>query len=114
MYHYRIFPVFVLGERLLYSNIQGSWQFRLKLNNYGVPAVLPSGNLFLPILPKRKGLLIVFGKPLDLPHIPHPTSADISHFQEKYMSALSTLYEKYKCEYYGDDYQVREMKLEMW
>lgn len=50
----------------------------------------------LPIPRPQEQLLYARGKPLQLPHIPEPTQADIDHWHGKYCAQVRTLYESHQ------------------
>ena len=50
-------------------------------------------------LPFRKPLVAMYGKPIEIPHIPNPTKEQIVHWNAKYAKALKEMYEKYKPHY---------------
>lgn len=52
------------------------------------------------IVPLRRPIYVVFGKPIDVPKILAPTAADIEHYHALYSKALINLYEEY-CGIYG-------------
>jgi len=48
------------------------------LNKYKLPGIVPFGNPFFPILPKRDcEIHVVLGKSIDLPKIEKPTNEDV-------------------------------------
>ena len=106
-------PVYVFGERSCYWNIQGAFKSRLALNRYGIPAILAWGNLLVPWLPKRHvEMYIAIGKPLKLPKIEKPTKEEVSAWHDKYIKALTQLFEEHKAAAYGPS--SKTMKLEIW
>ncbi len=113
-YGYSIVPVYCFGENETFWNMQGFWNARLKLNSFGVPAIVIWGSKLLPILPKRNknGLLVVAGERLVLPRIENPTREDVKKWHDKYMAALLKIYDDHKFEAYGDD--AKAMKLDLW
>merc|ERR1719265_19060 len=48
---YDLVPVYGVGESDLMSNPQGAWGIRFMLNGFGIPAFIPWGFPFLPLLP---------------------------------------------------------------
>lgn len=64
---------------------------------YSVPLV--RGRLFLG-LPLRRPITTVFGKPIPVPKIPHPSAIELRHYHELYRSALEDLYERYRSDVY--------------
>jgi 2-acylglycerol O-acyltransferase 2 len=112
---YSVVPVYCFGEKDTFWNVQGSWSLRLKINSFGVPAILIWGTKLLPLLPRRSskyGLMIVAGDRIDLPKIENPTNADVKNWHDKYMASLLAIFEEYKFEAYGDG--AKTMKLELW
>ncbi|KAG7354978.1 diacylglycerol acyltransferase [Nitzschia inconspicua] len=107
-------PVYVFGEKDCYWNIQGGWKWRLALNRCSIPAALPWGWSWIPLLPKKNAALyIVLGEPIMLPQIDDPSKDQVYLWHEKYMAALIKLYETHKDTAYGSD-NAKSMKLEMW
>ncbi len=53
-------------------------------------------NYSFGVLPHRRPITTVVGKPLDLPKIEQPTKQDIDEWHEKYISALVNLYDSHK------------------
>ena len=112
---YNIVPVYTFGENQTYDNIQGMWNFRLWLNKLGIPAIVVFGSWFFPILPKRDncGLRIVVGEPVVLPTISNPSREEVKHWHDKYITALTRIFEEHKEEYYGPEI-AKTQKLEVW
>ena len=112
---YNIVPVYTFGENQTYDNIQGMWNFRLWLNKLGIPAIVVFGSWFFPILPKRDncGLRIVVGEPVVLPTISNPSREEVKHWHDKYITALTRIFEEHKEEYYGPE-MAKTQKLEVW
>ena len=114
-YGYSIVPVYSFGENATYVNVQGAWNTRLKLNSFGIPAILVWGATFLPLLPKRSkyGLYIVAGHPLELPKIENPTREEVKLWHDKYVAALVRVFEDHKCNAYGEE-EGKVKKMELW
>ena len=112
---YNIVPVYTFGENQTYDNIQGMWNFRPWLNKLGIPAIVVFGSWFFPILPKRDncGLRIVVGEPVVLPTISNPSREEVKHWHDKYITALTRIFEEHKEEYYGPEI-AKTQKLEVW
>ena len=53
------------------------------------------------IVPHRKPVTVVIGKPVPVPKIPNPTAEDILSMHKKYVEALQELYDTYN-PIYGD------------
>jgi len=98
-YGYKLHPVFCFGECETYRVFNGFRNFRLWLNNFGIPAVVPMGMWWLPMLPRPSAELLTFvGPALELPRIDEPTNADVDEWHGKYIVALQDLYNKHKDE----------------
>lgn len=112
---YNIVPVYTFGENKTYLNVQGGWKARLKLNSFGIPAILVYGASLLPILPRRHkhGLFVVAGEPLELPNIADPSREEVKLWHDKYIAALIKLFEDHKGEAYGDE-EGKTKKMELW
>jgi len=94
-YGYDLVPCYTIGESDLMANPQGGWGWRFFLNSLSLPAVLPWGYSFMPLLPFRGVQLVtVVGPPLSMPHIPNPTDADVAKHHQRYVDALLKLYER--------------------
>uniref|UniRef100_A0A6B2LGP4 diacylglycerol O-acyltransferase n=1 Tax=Arcella intermedia TaxID=1963864 RepID=A0A6B2LGP4_9EUKA len=94
-YGYSLTPVYVFGERDTFWNLPGFWKFRLFLNRFGIPAVVPVGQWWCPILPRPSNLHIVVGEALPLPHIPSPSPSDVDQYHHLYIQSLTRLYNKH-------------------
>ena len=53
------------------------------------------GKWYLPI-PRSTKLLYVAGQPLGMPHIPHPSQAEIDEWHDKYLEQVHRLFDTYK------------------
>lgn len=54
-------------------------------------------------------LVVVIGKPMELPHIPEPTEEDVNKYHQAYINKLQELFDKHKGEYGSKD-----ATLEIW
>jgi hypothetical protein len=109
-------PVYVFGEKNVFWNIQGGWKSRLAVNRYGIPTILAWGHPLLPLVPKNTvPLYIVIGAPLVLPKMEpaNVTKDDVTHWHNKYVAALTKLFEDHKEAAYGPEV-AKTMKLEVW
>ena len=108
-------PVYVFGEKGLYWNIQGAWNFRINvLNRNNLPAIFTWGNPLLPLLPRGNvDVKVVVGAPIDLPKIDNPTKEAVQEWHAKYMSSLTALFEEHKEAAYGAE-AAKTAKLELW
>merc|ERR1711924_43647 len=73
-YGYSLTPMYTFGENKTFSNVQGGWSWRLWLNGFGIPAILPYGCWWCPILMRSEDFLLCVGTPLQLPTIEAPTT----------------------------------------
>ena len=109
----RVRPVYVFGEKGLYWNLQGFFSPRLAVNRFGIPALVPWGTWFCPILPKGTvDIRIVVGPPIDLPRIHSPSKDDVKKYHDKYVAALVKLFDEHKEAAYGP--AAKGVKLEVW
>lgn len=106
---YALSPVYAFGENKTFMNLQGMWSLRLKLNSYGVPAIVPFGRWWCPVLPVSSyGMHVVVGAALQLPHIAQPTNEEVGEWHSKYMDALKSLYDKHRTKHKASE------QLEIW
>lgn len=102
-YGYTVRPVYTFGEELTYRSLHYFLQLRLVLNRYKIPGVLFLGSLWCFFMPKSNlNLITVVGKALELPHIPHPTRADVDKYHDQYVEALQSLFDRNKHKYAHD------------
>lgn len=106
---YALYPCYVFGEAETYVNPQFGGnkivrRLRQWLADYNVPTILPIGEWFCPMLPKRDlGLYSVVGKPILLPTIASPTQSDIDKYHTLYVDALVQLFDRNKANFgFGD------------
>jgi|ERR1712194_234849 len=92
---YCLRAVYGIGENKMYWNIQALKKFRLALNKYGIPGIVPFGWMFLPFLPEPDIDLNVFvsGR-LQLPKIEDPTKEQIQQYHHEYVKLVSDLHER--------------------
>eukprot|EP01055_Gregarina_sp_Pseudo9_P005779 Gregarina_sp_Pseudo_9__5778@NODE_85_length_4430_cov_44_276475_g77_i0_p1_GENE_NODE_85_length_4430_cov_44_276475_g77_i0NODE_85_length_4430_cov_44_276475_g77_i0_p1_ORF_typecomplete_len389_score22_18DAGAT/PF03982_13/4_1e37_NODE_85_length_4430_cov_44_276475_g77_i021733339 len=109
-YGCELVPVFVFGETQSYKNIQGLWKLRLWLTQRGIPAMFPWGRK-IGYMPKNEMLHVVVGDPISVAAESPVTSEMVDDLHGRYVTALNTLYEKWKGKFYGKDYPGT---LEMW
>jgi len=110
VYGYRLHPIYVFGESDTFFSVQRLLNFRLWLNNFGLPGVLFWGEWWIPIFPKSSARIVtVIGKALHLPRIPEPSDEDVQKYHGRYVAALEELFETHKAAAgYPDS------KLEIW
>eukprot|EP00123_Amoebidium_parasiticum_P005843 comp16936_c0_seq1/m.15517 comp16936_c0_seq1/g.15517 ORF comp16936_c0_seq1/g.15517 comp16936_c0_seq1/m.15517 type:complete len:445 (-) comp16936_c0_seq1:24-1358(-) len=102
-----VVPVFCFGEndvyRMAVDNTEGT-QVRktqdemLKKMGFSMPIFHGRGvfNYSFGIMPVRKPLIAIVGKPVDLPHLPNPGNEDVDKYHTMYKDALVDLYNRYK------------------
>ncbi|KAL1504353.1 hypothetical protein AB1Y20_010759 [Prymnesium parvum] len=96
---YAIVPAYTFGESDLYSTFNGLMGVRLWLAKRNIPAVAMLGDWRCPLLPYRDVPLVTcIGRPLQLPRIAEPTSADVEEWHAKYIAALQTTFEENKAQ----------------
>lgn len=108
---YAVKPIFAFGERDTYANLQGAWSFRLWLNSFQVPGIVPYGAWFCPILPRPEAeMMVVVGRSLQLPRIESPSKEDVEEWHGKYIELLQALHSRHAERAYGPG----EHRLEVW
>ena len=96
---YKLTPVYSFGESETYYTFTALLKQRLLLNQYSIPGVLFFGWWLVPLFPRiQSEILTYIGAPIQLPHIPEPTAAQVDEWHEKYMAALTELFNKHKTE----------------
>ena len=111
-YQYTLTPIFGFGEKDTFYNIPGFWSFRLWLNEFGIPGILPFGRWICQILPRNERLHIVVDTPLLPPKLGEDekvTKEMVDEHHAKYMEKLKKLHGKHAPIYYQ-----RESRLEIW
>lgn len=106
---YALYPCYVFGESETYTNPQGMLKQRLWLAKANVPTILPFGEWFCPMLPRRDlGLYTVVGPPIRCPHLPDPCQADIDKWHQLYVEGLVSLFNRNKAlfGYAGEELEV--------
>ncbi|RLN02613.1 hypothetical protein BBJ28_00014036 [Nothophytophthora sp. Chile5] len=100
---YKVYPAYSFGEEYTYHAFPYLLQLRLLLNRYRVPGTIFFGQVLCFYLPCTDvDLITVVGKPLQLPHIEHPTKDDVRKYQRQYVQALQDLFDNYKGVYAVD------------
>jgi 2-acylglycerol O-acyltransferase 2 len=101
-------PVFGFGETNVYGNHAAGrpWLQKLllktqKVLGFALPLIKGRGwfNYNFGPLPHRKLIIVVVGAPVELPHLPNPTQADIDHWHTVYVESLMKLYREHKSIY---------------
>jgi len=106
---YALTPCYCFGEKETYGNLQGWWGPRFWLNGQGLPAIVPFGKWWSPLLPRAERLHIVVGKALQLPCVASPSDADVAKWHAEYVGSLVALFDRHKASYGEAD-----AKLEVW
>ncbi|KAG8201274.1 hypothetical protein JTE90_016760 [Oedothorax gibbosus] len=99
-------PVFAFGENEIFEQVenrQGSFLRRMqdKMKNvFGFSAPLFHGRGVFQynygVMPFRKPIHVIIGKPIEVEKIPEPTEEDISKLHQKYIAGLTSLFEEFK------------------
>ncbi|XP_029828946.3 2-acylglycerol O-acyltransferase 1 [Ixodes scapularis] len=99
-------PVFSFGENDIYyqaKNPPGSrlrwFQEKMKALTGFSPVIFHGRGIFqynFGYVPFRERIATVVGKPLGVPKIENPTAEDVSFWHEKYITALTELFEEHK------------------
>jgi len=105
-------PVFSFGENDIWDQVDNSEgsivrKFQDKMKQY-ITFMLPliQGRGFFQynfgLLPFRRPIHTVIGKPIDLPLIPQPSAEEIEKYHELYLNGLKELYDAFKDIYHKD------------
>jgi 2-acylglycerol O-acyltransferase 2 len=102
-------PVFSFGETDIwdqFDNPEGSklriFQDKVRKATMFNPPALRGRGIFTynyGILPFRRNVTSVVGRPVDVPHIENPTLEQVLFYQQKYIDELQHVYDTYKDEY---------------
>lgn len=73
----------------------------LETMKFSLPLVRGTGLFGIPfgVLPYETALITVVGKPIAIPRIENATRQQIDFYHEKYMTALTELFDRYKHDY---------------
>lgn len=100
-------PIFTFGEARMFKNVQGYWNFRLWLNSFSIPAILPWGRMPFPWMPQDDMCHVVVGPPIAVKREEVPISHEkVLALQRIYIERLTDLYEKYKKRFYGKAFEL--------
>ena len=79
----------------------------------GVAPCLPFGRGIFTydygFLPNRRPIVTVVGKAIPVIKNENPSDQEVAEYQEKYIAALTEIYNKYKDEFASD--RIRDMKI---
>lgn len=102
-------PMYSFGENNIYEQVpnpEGSFVRKMQVfltNKLGFSMPLLHGrgifNYTLGVLPFRRSITTVVGKPFDVPKIENPTPEDIDKYHTMYGEALIELFEEHKTKY---------------
>lgn len=100
----RLVPVFAFGENDIYEILEPKQtsilhKFQLGLKRcfgFTIPFFHARGvfNYEYGLMPYRKPIDVVIGKPIEVPHIEKPSQEDIDKYHEIYIEALKQLYDE--------------------
>ena len=98
-------PTFSFGEAFLYDQVKSKkgswlWTFQTFAEKWlGFAPVFFNGRGIFQynygILPRRQNVTVVVGKPIEVTKVTDPTRDEIAHLHEKYVKALTDLYDEY-------------------
>ena len=109
---FSLIPVYTFGESDTYWNAPGFWKFRWGiLNDRKLPAIVPFGRWWFPLLPRPVELNTIGGEALKLPKIEKPTKEDVDKWHEAYVQHLKKHFNTYKKEFGGSE---ANSELEIW
>ncbi|KAF8791446.1 2-acylglycerol O-acyltransferase 2-like [Argiope bruennichi] len=105
-------PVFAFGENDIFQQVENPKgsplrQFQDKLKSFlGFSAPLFRGRGMFQynygLLPYRKPITVIIGKPIDVEKISEPTEEDVKTLHQKYIDDLTSLFEEHKKKYAPD------------
>ncbi|XP_029837364.3 2-acylglycerol O-acyltransferase 2 isoform X1 [Ixodes scapularis] len=106
-------PVFSFGENDIFYQVKnppGSrlrwFQERMKAVTGLSPVIFYGRGIMqynFGYVPFRKKIVVVMGKPIGVPKIEDPTAEDVSIWHEKYITALTELFEEHKAKCGAED-----------
>ena len=85
-------------------------QIILDLEKFFAALNMMSMFLKFSIIPKKVKLTYARGRPLGLPHIEHPTDADVEKYHALYVKKLVELFDRYKK--FNPDYADKQLAVE--
>lgn len=96
-YGYEVVPVYTFGESDAYWGPSAGISWRHKLNDWSLPAILPWGKWWCPLLPRYDlDMHTVFGKAIPFPKIDTPSKEDVDTWHQKYIGELQSLFDRHK------------------
>lgn len=114
-------PIVSFGENDLYDQVKNDKESKLykaqsilkKFLGFTLPLMHARGvfNYDVGVIPYRRPLNIIVGKPIHVPIIENPTKSDIDHYQNLYIKELTRVFDDNKQRYFVN-YTGKEMKME--
>ena len=89
-----VIPIYLFGNTSVLSVLKKGLLASFSRRS-GVSLTYIWGRFYLPI-PRDCKLLYVSGKPLGMPHIPHPTQDDIDQWHAKFCNEVTRIYNQYR------------------
>lgn len=90
-----IVPAYLFGNTSIFSDVHNCNLLCTLSRKTGIVLTYFWGKWWLPI-PRDDPLLCARGKRMGLPHIPHPTQADIDYWHAQYCAEVVRLFDAYK------------------
>ncbi|XP_075384278.1 2-acylglycerol O-acyltransferase 3-like [Tenrec ecaudatus] len=100
-------PIYSFGENDIF-NVKtfpaDSWQYRCQMTFKKLvgfsPCIFFGQSIFSGtswgLMPFRRPITTVVGRPIDVPQVLHPTEEDVDHYHTLYLKALDRLFEEHK------------------
>ncbi|KAK9366792.1 diacylglycerol acyltransferase-domain-containing protein [Lipomyces kononenkoae] len=105
-------PILSFGENDVYDQVRGERTSRLykiqtfikKAAGFTLPLMYARGifNYDFGLMPYRRQMTLVVGKPIAVPYVAQPTEAEIEVYHKQYIDELKRLWDTYKDEYFID------------
>ncbi|ORX88345.1 diacylglycerol acyltransferase [Basidiobolus meristosporus CBS 931.73] len=108
----RLVPVLSFGETDVYDQVEaktGTWLKKIQrkiqeIFGFTTPIAIGRGIFVYDfgILPRRRPIHVVVGKPIEVKRIDNPTNEEAEVYHQQYMNSLKEIFEKYKDQYASD------------
>ncbi|KAK9430667.1 diacylglycerol acyltransferase-domain-containing protein [Lipomyces doorenjongii] len=105
-------PILSFGENDVYDQVRGDRSSKLykiqtfikKAAGFTLPLMYARGifNYDFGLMPYRRQMTLVVGKPISVPYVAQPTEAEIEVYHKQYMDELRRLWDTYKDDYFVD------------
>ncbi|XP_030752581.1 2-acylglycerol O-acyltransferase 1-like [Sitophilus oryzae] len=102
-------PVLSFGETDTFDQVEGSTLRKIQetlRKMIGIAPVVPVGRGFFQysfgLVPRRKRIVVVVGKPLDIPKIDNPNHEQIEEYHSKFVVHLKEMFDEQKYNYLED------------